>query len=179
MTSERRQPDGDGDSTAPVVGAMLLWTRRLIDSLKDGKVGDEFTGEELTKLCGRECTDSNSPGWRYLQSAIKHLERSYGLCWQWVRGEGKVRCLNCREALDRVAAKRRSIGRQSRRSLRQLDTYETNGMSEAEKSELLRVGAQLGTIAMFSSDKATKKLEDKGVTKPLDLGRLLENLSKT
>lgn len=165
--------------TAPVVGAMLLWTRRLIDGLKDGKVGDEFTGDELTTMCGRECADSQSPGWRYLQSAIKHLERSYGLCWQWVRGEGKVRCLSCREALDRVAAKRRSIGRQSRRSLRQLGTYETNGLSGEERTEVLRVGAQMGTLAMFSSDKTTKELESKGVTAPLDLGRLLENLSKT
>lgn len=164
---------------APVVGTMMLWTRRLIDGLKDGEVGDEFTGEQLTAMCGRECADSKSPGWRYLQSAIKHLERSYGLCWQWVRGEGKVRCLSCREALDRVTAKRRSIGRQSRRSVRQLDTYATNGLPDDERSEVLRVGAQMGTLAMFSSDKATKKLEAKNVTQPLDLGRLLENLTGT
>lgn len=169
----------NGEPKAPVVAGMLVWAARFVNRLKEGKIGDEFTQDELQGIGQIDCSSPYGKGRRQLRTAIRHLERSCGLCWQWVRGESKVRCLSCQEALDRVTAKRHSIGRQSRRSIRQLDTYDTNGLPAEQCSEVRRVGAQMGMLDLISSDKATKRLADKQVTKPLDLGRLLENLTAT
>lgn len=175
--------DSPGQDKVPVVGAMVLWTRRIIDNevFNKGRHGDELTDEQLSAISGKDCSIAIGPnaGRCYVDSAIRYAERTYGLCWQRVRGEGKIKCLNWSEQRDRATAKRRSFSRQSRRTIRQLDTFALNGLSDVERSEHLRIVAQMGTLMAFSSDKAARRLEQQKIEQPLDLSRLLENMNKT
>lgn len=157
-----------------IVPGMRLATSRLIDRLRTGKVGDTCTDEELSGVCERN-TRVGENGYGYLQSAIRHVLRHYELVWKRIPGANAIRCLGASETIDLAKSKTRSIARQARRTTVQLKAVATEVTEENRTAYLVSV-AQAGTLAQMASDAGRKKLEARGITSPLDLGRLLENM---
>lgn len=160
---------------ANVIGNMTLWTSRLVDVLKDGKIGDEFTDEQLTVICEHDVKESR--GGTYVRSACNHVKSNYGLFWRRVRGSGMIRCLNNTEKREFAKSCTKSINRTSKRALTALRTIDFDMLPANEKQETLVLMAQHGTLATTSKHGTLKKLTDKMVTRSINLPKLLEAMS--
>lgn len=170
MTDKHEVKRTDG----PVVPTMRLATSKLIEELKVGAVGAVRTDEDLSKICERN-TRVGGNGYGYLQSAIRHVLRYYDLVWKRIPAANALRCLGPVETIDLARSSTRSIARKARRAANQLKAVK-NLVTEDNRTEYLLSVAHTGTLALLASESGRKKLEVRGVDKPLDLGRLLENM---
>lgn len=160
------------------VPGMRLETTKLIAKLKEGQVGDVLSDEQLTTLCGKD-TSVMGDGYCYLGSAMRHVLNNFRVVWERIKGAGVIKCLSWSEVETSADGDRKSIHRRSRRAVTKLKTVDLSDVPEDGRPNFLTKAAQLGTLAAMSSTGMQKKLEARNVAEPLDLKKMLENLSKT
>lgn len=152
---------------------MRLETVKLIEALKQGKVGDTKTDEELKAICGKD-TFVGGAGYAYLQSAIRHvLNNEPHLVWQRVTGAGCIKCLGAPEVASTADSVRRSTCRREKRVVRQMRAV----YKDAEDGEQKELGMRMavhGTLAAMASSQMAKKLEARDVSEAADPAKLLE-----
>jgi hypothetical protein len=156
---------------------MRLATAKLIEALKDGKVGDVLTDEEMFAICERK-TMPGGNGYVNLQSAIRHVEKNYGLVWRRVATAGCIKCLDGVERCGVLASNRRHIGKVSRRALVVGRSIQVDELPESERTEALVQVAQLQAVEHFSRTETTKRLVARKATAAPDMAKLLEVFAK-
>lgn len=160
-------------TATPVQAGMRLSTSQLIDVLKEGKVGDVKTDEKLKEICGRD-TAPGGDGYGNLASAIRHVQRNYGITWKRVVGAGCIKCLSSTEKDGVVESNRKHISRVAKRSIQIAKTIDINELPESDRQTAIVKIVQMQAIGQFSSTQTTKKLAARNVTSPPDVSKLLE-----
>ena len=155
---------------------LTVYTARLIEKLKKGKVGDVIPDEESTDICGRDT--SSPPGYGNLASAIRNVLNNYGIVWQRVRGAGCIKCINSQEIAETVGRNLKSISRRSKKTIKLASFANPEKVELADRSSLLANIAQLGTIELVSRKETTKKLAIRGVKQEITLNKLLESFQE-
>lgn len=151
----------------------------LINRLKEGRPGDELTDEELEKICGQSTrpgtrTTPAGPSYGHLKTAIKRCIASHGITWDRVNGEHLIRCLGSVGVMEKAKGAIKSVQRKSRATTMMMGMTQLNGMDETKRAEFSAVAALVGSVALFTTPQARKRLQDKGVQKPLDMAKMLE-----
>lgn len=138
--------------------------------LRTSSVGELVTYDDLSKLLGRDvrvhCIGNLTTARRVL--------RDEKIFFVTVRGDG-VRRISQEEAVnclpDHSIKRAKSAARQGIKCLRNI---EYDQLSEDGKKKHLSSSAQLGAIELFSSAKATKKIEGKVGDSPIPIGETLK-----
>ena len=156
---------------------MRLATAKLIEALKDGKVGDVLTDEEMFAICERK-TMPDVDGYGNLQSAIRHVEKNYGLVWRRVAGARCIKCLDGVERCGVIASNRRHIGKVARRAVAVGRTIQVDELPELERATALVQVAQLQAVEQFARTQTTKRLVARKATGAPDMSKLLEAFTK-
>lgn len=135
-------------------------TVRLIETLKHGKAGDEYTDEDMTVIIGKNTAVGGS-GYHYLGSAIRHCEKHNAVVWRRVSKMKKIACLNAEEIVEYTHGDVDCIRRKARRGSRRLMGINPEQIPQGNRPHVNALAAQLGFIASISSANATKKIEGK------------------
>ena len=146
-----------------VIGTCGRVTSKLIAALKDGAPGDEQTHEDLADLAG----GAVSVGERYygnLQRALAHVARVYGVAWQNVRGEHRIRCMGVEERIATTRSGLKSTGRKARKLTHIIDGMDFRHATDAQKTQALVLAAQAGAVAVLSHGTTTQRLIDRKAT---------------
>lgn len=157
----------DNDST-PIISPRSLQTSKMIEAMKTGKAGDLITEEQLTKICEIPWNEG------HLASARRYCLRNHGIIWARVRGAQAIKCLSSSETLTVGESDLKRVHRASKRAVRKLATVKPNELKNGEHTKLNSLMAQHGTLAAFSSSQASKALETRKASEPVELKRLLE-----
>lgn len=155
--------------------AMRLETKKLIAELSSDayKIGDTLTDETLKRVSGADCRVGQS-GYGYLQTAIRNVAKQHNIYWERIHGANAIKRLTPEEALNSTRRDREHIARKARWGVTKLRTIDTSMVDESQRSEMNASLAQLGTLAVFASGKASKALEARKAAAPVELSRLLE-----
>jgi len=148
-------------------------TAKLIDRLKTGKIDDVITDEELKSLCGK-ATRPNHQGHGNLATAIKRVERDSGLVWRRINGANAIKCLDAYGIASVVKSNVQRIRKRSKRTMSVGKLADISKLNDDEKKHLLVNLAQAGTICLITKSKTMTKLLERGITTPVDEGKLLE-----
>jgi len=172
--------------TAAPIGGMRRATVLLIERLKQGKPGDSLTDAELTALCGKDtravCQDGTrkaGDGYGYLQTAMRHCLREYGILWRRVVGEGRVECIPNEAKVEVANAVRRHMHRQSKYAMRVLGSVDTAALNHDQRREHLIATAIQGTLLQASAPTTVKRLAQNNNPQPLDMHKLLAAMRTT
>jgi hypothetical protein len=151
-----------------------IHTMKLIEYLEPRSTkGNILADEELSEVIGMS-TRTGDKGYAYLVSAIRYVNKEKQVHWVRIRGANAIKCLMDGETLDDAGHKQKSIHRKSRAIMQSLHTVNTSALSDGDKTKHNTLCAQVGTLVVFSSANATKKLEARQIAKPLEIGRALE-----
>lgn len=147
----------------------------LIDMLKDGKVGDTLTAAALAERCLKNVKPGEA-GYSNLQSAIRYVKKHHSVCWQWLKGEAKVKCLAATELVGRADSYRSQAKKKIRYAVGDLGIALNRGseLPDSERPHANALYAQTATLAALAGGHTTKTLESKGVNAAPDMRKLLE-----
>lgn len=148
------------------------YTARLIELLKDGKPGDEISDEELTQYCGK-ATHVHGDGYSYLQTATDYCATVYGIRWQRIYGQHRLRCLTPSGLVGSVGSQLSGIGRRAKRAAIDISIAAEGELSEEEKPRIRLLAAQVGALAMMTSSRMRKRLEKLPTPKEPDMKLLV------
>lgn len=146
-------------------------TSIIENRLRNTNVGDVVTYDELSKLLGRDvrayCTSN-------LQTARRTMVNE-SIFFDVLTGEG-LRRLNADEAVTTSQAYVTRAKSAANRGMNHLANVPFDGLTEESKKKHLSVSAQLGAVALFSSSKANKRIEQKinGSATQLPIGETLK-----
>lgn len=155
-----------------ILHGLSLFTVKLIDLLKAGKVGDMLTDEELSAACGRNVSVKGD-GYGNLASAIRNVRRNHGLVWDRIRGAGVIECKGFDGKLSIVDSDRKSIGRRAKRSLSVMRTIDAADVPNDKRTQLNVRLAQMGVLSAMASGNTTKAMEARTCGPVIDHKRLL------
>jgi hypothetical protein len=153
--------DQTEQKTVPHFAQYSPYTVRLIEWLKNGKIGDEYTDDHLKEVSGLDCSPGGR-GYSHLQSAIRHVERENLIAWRRMPGQNKIRCLNPSEIANESECKVKSISRQAKRQSRRLSLVKISDVPESDRTRYTALTAQIGTIALMSSGRTRRAIESRG-----------------
>lgn len=146
---------------------------KIIESMLSAAViGQTITYEEISKAIGRDVRVHSLSA---LGTARQGVLRSNGIVFGVEKNVGLVR-LDDSGIVRSTENDRRTLQRKAKRSLRKLAVVEFSKLPEDLKRSHIVASAQMGTIAMFASKGAVKKLESKvnGSTAQLAIGETLK-----
>lgn len=155
------------------VPGMHVCTSQLIDRIKDGKAGDVLTDEELSRLCGRN-TCVGGDGYGYLNSAINHVLKQYGIVWKRERGANAIKCLEPEEIISTSEQDRKHIHRVGKRTVRRLGTVDIEQLPESVRRAHTLHFAQMATVVGLSARNTQKKLEARQTVEPMNINKMIE-----
>ena len=142
----------------PAIQGLSEESAKLIDTMKNGKAGDEFSDDQLTKLIGKDTSPSGN-GYGYLDTAIRRVRSDHRVVWQRVRGAGVVRCLGADEVYTSAAADVTAIRRRAKVAAQKVGTVDLENVPVKERPKFTGMMAQLGALRMFSKADVAKQLE--------------------
>jgi len=157
----------------PFLHGLSPATSKIIDYLKDGKVGDIVTDESLTGHCGRD-TRPNQDGYGNLTTALKRLESKYGKLWVRVKGGDCLKCCNSIEIAEICDSDLQRVRRRTKRLNGRVPLVKIDDLNQDEVKLFMANIAISGTIELLSKRNTVKKLIARNTQKPLELPRLLE-----
>lgn len=137
---------------------MSLFTVKLIECLRAGKVGDVLTDEKLSAICEKDVSP-NGAGYTNLDSAKKYVEREYGLVWKRIYGEGCLKCIGAAEIVANLESEVRSAGRRMRRAADRSTLVDVSSLPEADRPAAYAVATQARMMAIFSHRDTRKQLQ--------------------
>lgn len=150
---------------------MAPWTSALIGLLKT-EAADTIPLATLDEIANGPV----SPGCqRYaaLNTAIKHVERYYGIVWRWQKTG--IRKLVDGEKSEDTKGRTRRIHRAAVRNTRILGTIDLNKLPSDKRQEVVGQATLAAIVSMSTKSSATKQIES--VTpESVDLRKMLESL---
>jgi hypothetical protein len=153
MSDEPLKPD-----SGPRPGVLGLHTGRAVDHLKKGDVGDTVSRADMADIVGRDCMP-HSLGYGNVNSAIRHVERVYGLVWRWMRDEQKWRCLNDDQRLESADHGLKRHRRGIKRELHVTATIDPNNLSDDRRRDFELTQAAAGAALLCASGGFRKRLK--------------------
>ena len=144
-------------NSKPPIGQVSVDAQLLAKRLAKAVAGEQVAYQELNKLIGRNVQN----GARYvLYTACNVVLREHGLVFGTVAGKGVVRLTDQElTQIHRPALAR--IGRISKRTTHKMAKVENwDALTDSEKRAYSAGLGALGAVALFSSSKAQKALED-------------------
>lgn len=153
----------DANRKWPHVAGLSPTTSKLIELLHDKPAGTTITDAEVRDALELDVSVGGAH-YSHLQSAIRHVEREYGVVWRRVYKSGCLRCMGAQERIEVVRGSRRRIARASRRAANIIGSTDMNQLPETERAAARALAAQVASLAMWSDSGVTKKLESKGVS---------------
>ena len=157
------------------IPGISIFTMKLIEALKEGKIGDTFTDEALYEICGRN-TACDQPGYGNLQTAIRHCVRNHGIVWRRVRDANQIKCLSNCERIEVGEIERRRIHKRAQRATKIMQTVDTSKLGNDDRIRFNITAAQLGMLAMLASKGAATKLSVRDISTPIDMKKMLAAL---
>ena len=161
----------------PVIPGLGLKSSALVHRLKDGKIGDEVTDEELTEII-RLDTAPGGKGYPYLQSALRHLEQSANKVWRRTKKEGRIRRMSDSECVDVTEGYLKHIARTARRARAVSSAIDYGVLSNEDRIRANKSVAITGVLLVATSAKVRADLlraSPEVDTKQL-IGRIQENM---
>jgi len=159
MADESTQPE-----LGPFPGAMGPHTVRAVERLKKGTPGDTATRDEMALVIGRECAPQTN-GYGNVNSAIKHVERHYGIVWRWVTGNQHWLCLNDDERLDAADHGLKRHRRGIERELHVTGTIDPHNLTGERRRDLELTQAAAGMALLCASGGFRKRLAATGAAR--------------
>lgn len=150
-------------------------TVKLIEKLKEGKVGDTVSDEELSKICGR-ATHVTGNGYANLQTAIRYCLRHYGKSWSRVKTEGRIKCEDTDERIEHVVSDNNRIRRSAARSTQRLVSIPDDEITDTQRPRVFGMLAQAGAIKLFAQNSTAKRLATKHDERKMEPKQLLDRL---
>lgn len=141
---------------------MSVHTSRAIDALKEGKPGDVISLGRMEQIIERQC-GAGMPGYGNVRSAIDNVRSNFGIVWEWDRSSRGWRCLSDSEKPDAAKHRTKKARKQIRRSLAILAATNQANLTADQRQQVAAQTIQLGTVLLFSSDRALKKLQTSGI----------------
>lgn len=143
-------------------------TKGFMEIMRNLPVGTVMTYENLAKAqpCG-----SIERAKYYLTRARKHLINE-GQSWEPVFGIGLKR-LNDSQIIDVACQSRERIGRIVYRTRKQVESVDYKSLSNEDKLKYATSVSTLATIALFSSDRAQKKISNNIENGTIELGKMI------
>lgn len=141
--------------------------------LSEIEVGELATYERLSKAIGR---DVRKFAFSSLRSARKSVLKDKGIVFGVEVGEG-IRRLTDAEIVSSTDSDRKRVSRAAKRSVQKLTCVDFAGLTDDQKRKHISASAQLGTVVMFTSSQATKKIEKEvanGKTETFAIGQTLK-----
>jgi hypothetical protein len=148
-------------------------TSKAIELLKTGKPGDTLTDEQVSAHVGKNCGVGKA-GYGNLVTAMNRVLKDHGVLWVRVRGARALKCCKWDEKHESAGGDMKRAYRAAKKGARKVAAILLDDVPAEKRSEILALGAQLGTIAQFSRGSSTKALEARHVTKPLDMTETLK-----
>jgi hypothetical protein len=154
-------------------------TLKLIELLGAGKVGGVVTLDQLNATAGKDVS-TKSQGRANLYSACRHVRRTKGLVWRWLKGAAAVKCYNASEIVDLVDSRRKHIGKTARQAVSEaaIASSRNGELDDKDRPRLHALMAQVGTLAAFSDGRTTAALVERSVNSVPDKAKLLEAFQK-
>lgn len=146
-------------------------TQLLESALKEVKVGETITYDQLSKAIGRNVREHAYPA---LRTARQGLVKS-GIVFGVEENVGLTR-LNDKGIVESTEQDRKAISRRTRKTLEKLSVAKFENLDEETKRKHIAVSAQMGALQMFATKTATKKIESKvgNDSKVLPVGETLK-----
>jgi len=136
-------------------------TSALIDALKNGKPGNEFTDEQLNIKCGFSVA-VGTPHYGKLLSAIRYCINNHGVVWERQYKEHKIRCMNGDEVVLNSSRDTDSIRRRAYRAKRKLYTVKLPELTPEMQKQHVTATAQFSAIHLFSTQRAHDNILESG-----------------
>ncbi len=151
-------------------------TQKMVDSLKGAGCEAVITADRLKEVNGGFDVRTGTRGRCYLTSAIRILEREFGIVWRWMRQQDCIKRLEGLEIDYWGDGQVRGVGRKLKRTVRALGCVDMGVLNDEERTQHLTRMAQTGTLHGLSQPKARKLFAEHQITKPAALPKLLEAL---
>jgi len=171
MNEETRTVEQDVERFRMVAGLGVA-ASKLVARLKEGRVGEGLTDEELTRVAGKD-TRVGGAGYGALMTAIRRCVAE-GYVWKRLRGADCIKCLDGPEILEFGETTRKAIHRASKRMTKRLGTIERDSLDEAQRRQFDTQFATQSALAVCSSTTTRKRLEVRTVKPNVDPKALIE-----
>ena len=174
---EPREPEKADARRMPPIGGICPQTARLIELLQatDKEV---LTDEEMTAACGRQ-TRSGGNGYGNLHTAVGYVFRTTGVLWERIHRAGAIQRLDDKGKITCSDKHHRSGQRKTRRSVEALRAVDAEGLPAEQRRDFLATLAQRQTLLILGRTDTRKKLAARNVADPLDVRKLLAQMTPT
>ncbi len=164
-------------SIGRVPGTMGQYTAAAAERLKQGSPGNTLSREQMAAIIGREC-GTGTLGYGNVLSAIRHVETTFGVVWQWDRGTKCWRCLDDAGKVDTTKSRIDRSRRAARCAVRVAGTVDVRNLNrEAQRDHVLNCAAASMTL-LCSGGKFRNRIAKLDVPTQPAIGKLIE-LMKT
>jgi len=146
-------------------------TAIIENRLRNTQVGELVTYDELSKLLGRNVIEFC----RSNVNSARHTLVRESIFFDCVANQGYQR-LNSEQAVNASEHYRTRAKKAARRGLVHLQHVPFDGLTDEGKKKHLTMSAQLGAVELFSTTKATKRIETavKDVSHKMAIGETLK-----
>ena len=146
-------------------------TKVIESRLKEAKVGDLITYDELSRILGRDVREF---AYGALTSARKAMLAS-GVVFGTESKVG-IKRLDDLQIINSTESDRKRLQRIGKHSLRKLSAVKFENLTEESKRKHTTMAAQMGAIAMFASKSTTARIETnvKPTSETLAIGETLK-----
>lgn len=132
-------------------------TLKLIERMRHGKIGDELTDEELSRIAGCP-VGVGKEGYSYLLSARNYCHKE-GVFWQRVRNGQKIKCLDDLERLDANDSDKQRARKALKRTVLRAASINRDNLNTDEQRRLDAQAIQASNMLLFSDASTTKQIE--------------------
>lgn len=144
------------------IATVSLETQLIRKRLDSCEVGDIVTYTELADITKRSVEEFRPA----FQTAARQLLTERGWLFGAVRTVGYKR-LDSAEKMDAADAKRKHISKTARKAMKVMASIEVEGLPDTDKRRHYALASGLGAIALATSNKSMRAIEEKATTAAL------------
>src|SRR5262245_45135317 len=138
-------------------------TLMLIEGLSQAEYHQVASYTALSEMIGR---DVQKEGAGILRSALRCLERDYGMFFSCITGQGVMRITESEHLQSAPVMTREKIRRASARGKKSLSNLRDNTLSREEQTKKLEEMSYLGTLEDFAKEKKVVEVPAKPQAPP-------------
>lgn len=150
-------------------------TLTLIEGLSQAEYGQVAPYPALSELIGR---DVQKEAGYVLQSALKCLQRDYGMFFSCVRGEGVMRITESEHLKSKPIRVREGIRNCAARGKKSISFVPDSALTREEQTKKLEEMSYLGTLEDFAKEKKAQEAPKKPQAPPNASKKALELFKK-
>lgn len=144
------------------IATISLEAQLIRKRLESCEIGDVVTHAEIKEITKREIIDCRGA----FYTASRQLFNERGWLFESVRGVGYKR-LNGAEKLDSAEAKRKHISRTAKKGMKIMASVDSSQLDPQERTRHYALSSGLGAIALATSKKSLRLLEERALEAPL------------